>query len=552
MLCPNYLYIKNQYIRDLNSLKESFKAANKDTSSPIYVGIVDSIMDNTLVKWIEDKVDDKTKSQIEVICKNVQCKTFTRDDGIKLLSEKLFNLNTERDLNKYLIFDINSLKISATGDNLTEIDNRYIYKRDDSKVSISYSVDYNILESLDYWFSFGIRVIDTQKNEEIEVNFKQEYINTKNLLQNSHADRGLKFNIEGDLAEGQYRVELFCSNSKERSALLSRILEVKYFDIKDCIEVRSVEIPLKHIYKHRNLADTFIFIEGDPQKMHVIIDAKVSRYISKYNVIVKLIDNDEHVVSSKIYGLNKYNFESPLDVPLKVDNLTTNIYYLVIECEGVILHDRFAFYVTGGKREYEFRNGIKINFREIVDKDHHYLIEETVVTEEIYNGIMQGIHGDKMPHLFHKTANITIDNFHTEIKGFCKQCICKGSGRSFEYMDPTLWKHILNSGNITIHEDIVNLGWFSDSNGANGIIHCVAEKKPNILGLYDIVGNVDTIVLYKEGGYFSNSKMCIVGGNFAQDSTDSIEKYIVDEDSSELAIRLSCILPSIQNKNINY
>ena len=58
------------------------------------------------------------------------------------------------------------------------------------------------------------------------------------------------------------------------------------------------------------------------------------------------------------------------------------------------------------------------------------------------------------------------------------------------------WKYMLGNAQQQAEEDLDSIAWYADN--SNQMTHPVAEKKPNNLGIHDVLGNVWKMVLEKE------------------------------------------------------
>ncbi len=122
----------------------------------------------------------------------------------------------------------------------------------------------------------------------------------------------------------------------------------------------------------------------------------------------------------------------------------------------------------------------------------------------------------------HPIARVT----YYDAKEFCKW-LSRQTGRPFRLPTEAEWEYACRAGtNADYPDDIEQMAWFDAT--SEGLIHPVAQKKPNPWGLYDMLGNVSE---WCQDIYYWNYK------NAPSDGSAAAMKDVPAETASRRALR---------------
>ncbi len=137
-----------------------------------------------------------------------------------------------------------------------------------------------------------------------------------------------------------------------------------------------------------------------------------------------------------------------------------------------------------------------------------YYISTTEVTQDLYEAVMGNnpsgsVVGEKYP-----VARVS----YYEALQFCEN-LSTITGRNFSLPSEAQWEYAARGGHLAPEpqptyagsNDIDKVAWYKDNSGQEA--HPIAQKRPNILGLYDMSGNVYEWCLDKYNNYSAEDQV---------------------------------------------
>lgn len=517
-----YLYI-NGYIHSWEELKSKFESANKNTNGIDYQSLVESVCENRLSQWINEQseIESYIKECITDICSKVQSNELIVDDGIKQISA-FFNIESTRNWKRYITFIPETFSLNAFNGCLTQNDHEYVFKRSDDSVKFSASIEFNVNALLDNDFQFQIGIINLKTKDNVQLNCTPHFVNTERIVSATNSSKCITFFIEKDLPEGDYCIFVYESNNKTIEPIIKKILKVQYFSPEECVKVNKVDVfsDGDKIYHHREFANSYFAIEQEVEFLNVRIDSVIINRIEKYNFQICLSDKKEIVNIKKTA-----NVQSESSVRISIKDLKTGIYYIKIYLQKIKIYDSLILYVTGGKREIRFGNNISMKFIEVVDKYQHYLVSENVISNEFYGKIYEkSVELENYPHLFEEYGHLYY--FLKKINTLDILCVNDDRYKSIQLECKSIscdhWAHCYKNGNINYTEDYNQISWYKEN--SNNILHENSSIGKNLIGLYDLCGNVWTYTSDTKF-MFIEKRHWFVGGDYSSPS-DLLNKKI--------------------------
>lgn len=546
----NICFLNGHLLNDINYFKKILNHAIQFPTGKEYCGILDLIWEGTLENWIRLEVDEQMFIDLIEICSNIRSRNITEYDGMCKISS-LFDLrgNNTIQRSEYIRFEKSNLCIRGNADfqTVNSLEScEYKLKVDENWPIINVSTYCTIQKPIDHVFEFDFVI----KNRESGVIvFKRKHsINPHNYFYNGEKTHSIEILLDEILDDGEYIIEFLDKEQVEKCApIQSTSLKILKYNYDDCFELQSVDITGDSLYVHKTLQNTFFAIESSSEMVRISLKNEVKKQVNqKFPIKISFGDN----IYNNIIDTDK---ESDFSLIIPIINLPVGIYQIKITTneDSICISDSYSIFITGGKREIKVNEFLTLNFIEIVDKNKHYIIAESDLTEKEYNTIMEVENTESLlPHVFHYFNEVSALE---QAKAFIVKAKHITGISNLDRVELEIWQHALDNGNIQ-NENVAieDMAWYKDNSEAK--LHPVKTKLCSVIGLYDLMGNIpaltsDKDVKVKEWRPWK-SKFYLVGGNYLSSANElNIAKPVPAEDLKKysFSIRLMANLPIIED-----